>query len=306
MATNTASASRGGRIALIAAALIAAGAVGYTAWRNRAPEPAPAADSTGAGGMLSIEALEAKVQAQPRDGTVWGSLGLAYFSDGRFADAARAYERATQLAPGKAILWAALGEARVMASARDPMPAAAVAAFEKAIALDPKDERSRYFLAVKRDLAGDHAGAIGAWLALLADSPGDAPWRGDLIRTIEQVGKINGIDVAARIEAAAAKSPSAAAPLVTRAIPGPDAADLRAATAIPPSRQRAMAEGMVARLEARLQQQPGNVEGWLMLIRSRMTLGEPDKAKAALAEAMAANPARAGELREQAGMLGVK
>jgi len=299
-------ASRGGRIALAAAALIAAGAVGYTAWRNRTPEPPAAAESASAQGMLSIEALEAKVQAQPRDGTAWGSLGLAYFSDGRFADASRAYERATALAPGKAILWAALGEARVMASKHDPMPAPAVAAFEKAIALDPQDERSRYFLAVKRDLAGDHAGAIADWLALLEDSPADAPWRGDLVRTIEQVGKINGIDVAARIAQASAKSPAAAAPLAARAIPGPDAQDLQAAASIPPSQQRDMAEGMVARLEARLQRDPANVEGWVMLIRSRVTLAQPDKAAAALKAAVAANPARAGELREQAAVLGVR
>lgn len=297
---------RGGTLVLLAAALVAVLAVAYGIWRQRAAEPAPAAQATASAGTLSIDALEAKVRADPQDGTAWGSLGLAYFSQGRFADSVRAYERATALAPGKAILWAALGEAHVMASERDPMPAAAVAAFEKALALNAGDERSRYFLAVKRDLAGDHAGAIGDWLALLEDSPADAPWRSDLVRTIEQVGKINGIDVAARIAAASARSPAAAAPLATRAIPGPDAQDLRAASAIPPSRQRDMAEGMVARLEARLEQQPGNVEGWIMLIRSRMTLGEEEKAKAALGAAVAANPARAAELREQAALLGVR
>lgn len=306
MDRDAATGSRGGTLVLLAAALIAVLAVGYGVWRHRAAEPAPVPAAGASPGMVSIDALEAKVQADPQDGTAWGSLGLAYFSEGRFADAVRAYERATALAPGKAILWAALGEARVMASERDPMPAAAVEAFEKAIALDAGDERSRYFLAVKRDLAGDHAGAIGDWLALLEDSPADAPWRSDLVRTIEQVGKINGIDVAARIAAASAKSPAAAAPLAARAIPGPDAQDLRAASAIPPRQQRDMAEGMVARLEARLERQPGNVEGWIMLIRSRMTLGEDEKARAALAQAVAANPAHAAELREQAAVLGVR
>jgi cytochrome c-type biogenesis protein CcmH len=186
------------------------------------------------------------------------------------------------------------------------MPPAAVTAFEKAIALDPQDPRARYFLAVKKDLAGNHEGALGDWLALLADTPADAPWRTDLVRTIEQVGKINKLDVASRIAAAAQKSPPAAQPMAARAIPGPNADDLRNAGSIPPSEQHEMAQGMVSRLEARLKGDPKNVDGWIMLIRSRVTLGEADQAAAALKSAVAANPDRAAEIRQQAEMLGVR
>ena len=73
-----------------------------------------------------------------------------------------------------------------------------------------------------------------------------------------------------------------------------------------PSEQRDMAEGMVAQLESRLQSEPKNVDGWVMLIRSRMTLGEPAKAKAALDAAVKANPGTAADLRAQAAALGVK
>jgi cytochrome c-type biogenesis protein CcmH len=91
-----------------------------------------------------------------------------------------------------------------------------------------------------------------------------------------------------------------------RGIPGPNAQDLSAAAAIPPSEQREMAEGMVGRLEARLRDQPANVDGWVMLMRSRMTLGEPDKAHAALNAAIAANPLAEAQLRQQAAVLGVR
>jgi cytochrome c-type biogenesis protein CcmH len=43
-----------------------------------------------------------------------------------------------------------------------------------------------------------------------------------------------------------------------------------------------------------------------MLMRSRMTLGEPAKAKAALEAAVKANPGDAADLRAQAAGLGVK
>ena len=190
-----------------------------------------------------------------------------------------------------------------MASVHDPMPPQALADFRRAQAADPSDPRSRYFLAVKQDLDGDHKGAIAAWLALLKDSPADAPWRSDLVRTIEQVGRINRIDVASRIAATG----GAATPLPARAsLPGPTPQDLAAATALRPGEQREMAEGMVERLAARLKAQPKNPEGWIMLIRSRAYLGQADKAAAALGEAVAANPGEAEQMRAAAAAMGVR
>jgi len=296
-----------GRIALLIAAVIAAFAVGVAIMRAPAPSKPPSEPVAEAeGGMFSVETLEKRTREQPGDVSGWQMLGAAYFNAARYDDAARAYNKASTLAPEKPGIWSALGEARVMASQSDPMPAPAAAAFERAIALDAKDPRARYFLAVKRDLSGDHAGAVADWLALLEDSPADAPWRTDLVRTIEQVGKIHKIDVAPRIAAAGAKSPAPAMPAVARGIPGPTAQDLAAASAIAPSEQRQMAEGMVSRLEARLKGSPRDPDGWLMLMRSRVTLGQPDKASQALKDALAANPDKAAMLRDQAAMLGVR
>lgn len=67
-----------------------------------------------------------------------------------------------------------------------------------------------------------------------------------------------------------------------------------------------MAEGMAASLEAKLAANPGNIDGWVMLMRSRMTLGQPDRASKALAEAVVANPGSAQRLRSEAELLGVR
>ncbi|HKT86534.1 MAG TPA: tetratricopeptide repeat protein [Novosphingobium sp.] len=314
MTQQSAAIFRPQRIALILAGLLAAGAVGAAIVRHDGEAAAsgsdamaPAASLTGNG---SIAELEKTAQASPKDSRVWQRLGLAYFDEGRFADAAGAYDKATRQSPGSAILWSALGEARVMASAHDPMPGEAAAAFQKAVALDPADPRARYFLAVKRDLAGDHQGAIDDWLALLKDTPANAPWRSDLIRTIEQVAKIQKLDVADRLAKAGANPPAppagASVPAAAQGIPGPSAEDLASASGIPPGEQRTMAEGMVSRLEARLRGDPSNIDGWVMLMRSRTTLGQAEKARDALAHAIAANPGKSGYLREQAAMLGVR
>jgi cytochrome c-type biogenesis protein CcmH len=290
------------RIALLLAALIAAGAIGYAALRDGAPGSTDASTAA-AGDLPLIDTLERQAADTPEDAATWQRLGQAYFDDSRFADAVRAYGRAADLDPKRAANWAMLGEAQVYASKTDPLPDEAVASFDRALALDPAEPRARYFMAVKKDLAGDHEGAIAAWLDLLADTPKGAVWETDLRRTIEQVGTINGIPVADRL--AAVRQPQA--PQVPRgsALPGPSAQDLAAASALPPSAQREMAEGMVARLEARLKSEPANLDGWIMLMRSRMTLGQPDRARAALRDAVSANPGQADLLRRQAADLGV-
>src|SRR3546814_18031263 len=97
-----------------------------------------------------------------------------------------------------------------MASDSEPMPAAASEAFDKAIALDAKDPRARYFLAVRKDIGGDHQGAIDDWFALLSDTPRGAPWEADLRRTIEQVGALHTLEVAGRLAAARPRARSEA------------------------------------------------------------------------------------------------
>ena len=293
-----------GRIALGVGALAAGAAIGVALHRgqgNSVGAPPAAIASANAGLADPFAALQARVAENPADGPGWRALAEEQFTRGAFADAVAAFEKAAAITPDEAAAWSSLGEARVMASAKDPLPAQALADFRKAQAIDAHDPRSRYFMAVHRDLGGDHQGAISDWLALLKDSPDGAPWKADLRRTIEQVGKVNGIDVAARLSIS---DPAPKAAPVN--LPGPSAADLAAAGSIPPSEQKTMAEGMVARLEARLKTQPGNLDGWVMLMRSRITLAQPDKAAAALKDAIAANPGKEVELRMAAQQLGIR
>jgi cytochrome c-type biogenesis protein CcmH len=304
-----------GRVVLMGAAALAVVSVGYNVLRDR-PEKAEAPAAAPVAAQASdpetvIRGLQERVGANPDDAEGWQMLGWAYFESGRHADAARAYRRAVKLAPGNATFWSSLGEALVMASERDPMPKEAAEAFDKAIAIDPKEPRARYFQAVRKDLEKDHEGAIRDWLALLADTPPGAAWEADLRRTIEQVGKINGIDVKERLAAVKPAAPHpdmGSAPMgsvATAAIPGPSREQMQAASQLPKGQQDAMIEGMVSGLEAKLKANPGNVDGWIMLMRSRMTLGDTAKAQAAYRAATQANPAQAGRIRDEARVLRV-
>ncbi|MFN3509895.1 MAG: tetratricopeptide repeat protein [Tsuneonella troitsensis] len=288
---------KGGIIAA-GALVLASGAIGY---RLTTGDGAPAENAVAAD---PFAILEQATRDSPDDAGAWQRLGVAYYDAGRFADAANAYGRASEADPKNAALWSSLGEALVMGSERESMPDPARAAFAKAIALDPQDPRARYFLAMGKDLDGDHQGALDDWIALLADTPQGAPWETDLVRTIEQVGKINGIDVASRMAATMGKRPAPAS-AGSVAIPGPSNEQLAAAGSIPPGEQRAMAEGMVAKLEARLETDPSNIDGWMMLMRSRKTLGQDAAAASALTAAIAANPSRKSELEAAGRQLGI-
>ncbi|WP_066558385.1 tetratricopeptide repeat protein [Croceicoccus bisphenolivorans] len=282
------------RWALGGAALVAALSIGFAISRDGdSGMPAESAAEQGQPSVSEVIArLEKRLADSPDDAEGWRMLGWAYFQTGRHAEAATAFRRATSLDPDNAVYWSMLGEALVLAS-RDGegLPADAEAAFDKALALDPGDPRARYFRAVAMDLDGRHGEAIEAWFALLADTPADAPWANDVRQVIADVGKANGIDVADRL-AKAEFAPATGgfqtdgAATATAGIPGPTQEDMQAAQSMSPSEQQDMIRGMVDRLAAKLKEDPLNPDGWIMLMRSRVQLGDMAGAREARDEAL--------------------
>ena len=70
-----------------------------------------------------------------------------------------------------------------------------------------------------------------------------------------------------------------------------------------------MIEGMVQGLADRLQDNPDDLEGWLMLMRSYSVLGKPEKASASAGQALAAfegSPSRQDAIRSAMAELGIK
>jgi len=299
------------------AAILAAASIGYNVM-SAPDEPVVVSESGEA--VPTIAQLRDVAEGSSADADPWADLAFAHFQRGEFADAAQAYEKAVAIDDGAAVLWSAMGESLVYAEDSasldaDPLPAAAVAAFEKAVAIDPTDPRARYFLMVQRDLAGDHEGAIDGWLELLSESPAGAPWENDLIQTIQQVGQMNDINVTDRLARAnegrlppiavpgsGAVAGEAAAPSVG----GPTQAQIAAAQSLTADEQQAQIEGMVAMAEAKLADDPSNLDRWVMVMRSHSMLGNAAKAKATLEAAVAANPANEAGLREQALSLGIQ
>jgi cytochrome c-type biogenesis protein CcmH len=157
----------------------------------------------------------------------------------------------------------------------------ASAAVQRALGLDSKNIKARYFLglAAEQDGRSDRAAAI--WRDLIADAPAGAPWV-DAIR-----------DALARLEPGAAPTPVGAAEADPKA--GVDSPAMAAAS---PEQRGEMIRDMVQRLADRLRREGGDVGDWQQLIRSYVVLGEREKATAAATEARQALAADAEKVRQ--------
>jgi len=254
-----------------------------------------------------IQRLVDRLKKDPINVETWRMLGWSYFATERYAEAADAYRKATELQPKNASLLTSYGEALVRAADGQVKPEA-VAVFDAALALEPKDPRARFFKGLVREQGGDKRGALDAWIAVLGDATADDDWAPDLRARIVELAGALGIDVTSRLPAA----PAAAASLPTPAAPtggvlqalkdrgaqseeaaaapgkGPTAEAVKAAESVTPADRTAMIRGMVEGLAQRLETSPRDADGWIQLIRSRKVLGEADAAKTALAKALAA------------------
>jgi cytochrome c-type biogenesis protein CcmH len=134
-------------------------------------------------------------------------------------------------------------------------------AFERAVALDPRDVRARFYVGLAAEQDGRPKVAAEAWRALLADAPADAEWTGFVRQAL------------ARVDPAGA------------AQPGPSAADVAASSEMSPEQRNTMIRGMVARLAERLKQDGSDVEGWQRLIRAYQVLGDVEQARTAIGDA---------------------
>jgi cytochrome c-type biogenesis protein CcmH len=255
---------------LPAAAIAIYFAVGAPAAIN---PPAAASAAPGAGQhdvtelAAAADQLKARLARDPDHPDGWVLLGRTFASLQRFNEARDAYFRALTFKPDEPQLHAELGEVLVLA-ARGAVTPAAEAEFAKS----GNDPRARFYGAEAAVQRGDNSAAKTALQTLLADAPADSSWR-----------KV----VAARLAELAPDEPQAS----TKAPAGPNAQDIAAAQSMSPEERQAMIRGMVERLAARLEQQPGDKEGWTRLARAYDVLGEAEKARAARARAAAVGEA---------------
>lgn len=239
-------------------------ALGDAPLAARAPAPSASAPLE-----TLVAQVEAHLEKNPRDGRGWEVLAPVLLKLGRSSDAVRAYRNSLEYNGDTAARRADLGEA-IAAAAGGVVTAQAKSEFEQALAHDAGEVKARYFMAVaaQQDGRPDEASAI--WRDMLRSAPENAPWRPLVAQALARLGGA-GPELPAEVVAAANDMTS----------------DQRAE----------MIGGMVERLAARLKQNGDDVEGWLRLVRAYMVLGQPEKAKQAVADARTATAGNPDRLR---------
>lgn len=168
-----------------------------------------------------------------QDPAYWAFLGRIDMLAGNNYQGAQDYEKARALDPARFDHWSELGEALTFVAGGNVGPDAQ-AAFETALARDPKDARAHFYLGQAAAAAGKYDAARGHYEAALA----------------------------------AMDAHDVSRPMVRQALdalaPAQKAADA----------MKARVEGMVASLSAQLQADPDNPDGWARLIRSYDVLGD--------------------------------
>jgi cytochrome c-type biogenesis protein CcmH len=229
-------------------------------------------------GAQSMDQLVAQVEAHlannPQDGRGWEVVAPVYMQLGRYEDAVRALRNSVTYNGPTATREADLGEAMV-ADSKGFVTPEAKQTFQRALALDPREPRSRYFLGLAAQQDGRVAEAIATWRELIASAPADAPWV-QFVR--EELARAEG------------------AP--QQAVPGPNADQMAAAADMDPQQRQQMIAGMVEGLAEKLRKDGSDFDGWLRLVRAYTVLGDRDKAKAAAADARRAVAGDADKLQQ--------
>lgn len=242
-----------------------------------------------------IDRLSQRMAANPNDADGWRMLGWSYFRTDRYQEAASAYGKAAALQPEVGAVKTMWAEALVRA-ADGKVTAQALRLSEEALLRDAKDPRARYFVGLAKEQAGDANGALELWIALLGDATPADDWAADVRQQTVALAGARGIDIAARLPMPSsgpgvlgklnqAATPAPALPH-SATIPGgrgPTEAEVRAAEYLSQVERDTMIRGMVDGLQAKLDANPRDADGWIKLVRSRAVLGETDKVRAALA-----------------------
>jgi cytochrome c-type biogenesis protein CcmH len=230
--------------------------------------------------------LAQRLEENPDDPRGWVLLGRSYRSMNRFADAARAFEKAMKLTGGNPDVATDYGEALVFAH-DGTVTETAREAFLGALARDPDHYKARFYVAFAKAQDGKLREALQDWVDLAAMAPAGARWLDqveDRIRDVAQRLNLDpstikpspGIKRAAPPEAAQQTAPTA---------PGPSQEEVEAAAGMSAADRQAMIQSMVDRLAARLKENPDDVEGWMRLGRSYMVMGRTDEGVEAMAKA---------------------
>jgi cytochrome c-type biogenesis protein CcmH len=115
----------------------------------------------------AIAQLRAELERNPQQPEGWALLARSLSVQGDAAGARDAYAKALELVPDEPALMVEVAQASAQAHPQHLFDDAALALLERAAALQPANQRARWFIGVAQRQRGLHADAAATWEALL-------------------------------------------------------------------------------------------------------------------------------------------
>jgi len=199
----------------------------------------------------------------------WNLLAQAYMRMGQYEDAEKAF---AVLADRPDVTSSTLSQYAEALIARENgiVTPKALRMIDRARSLSPDNPAAVYYKAVALDQSGESAAAHNLLVARLNSADGFAPWMEVFVGKANTIGETLGRP---RVDLASF------APMMRQAAPGPSAADMAAASDLSEEDRSDFIRSMVARLAARLESEPDDLDGWIRLAKAYGVLGESDNAR---------------------------
>lgn len=273
-------ARRSGRALVLAAALAVPAVAAGLYWQLGSPDipSQPFAERAGEQAEAReiadlAERLKLRLLSEPDGGKTegWALLGQTYMRMGRYEDAAGAFARLQERPDVTSALVSQYGEALIYAEDGIVTPKAG-RVFDRALELDPANPAATFYQAMAMEQAGALDAAYDLLKARMDAEDEFRPWMQSFAAQLNRI-------------APAAGRPRVDLAEFAPAMPGPTADQVAAAEEMSDEDRQAFIRSMVERLATRMQETPGDLDGWMRLGNAYSVLGETENARDAFGRA---------------------
>ncbi|WP_262693574.1 c-type cytochrome biogenesis protein CcmI [Kordiimonas aquimaris] len=198
----------------------------------------------------AIAQVQAHLVLNPRDMRGWEVLGKSAGAVGDYALAAEAFGELARMNPQNPD-WRLEEFEAFVAHANGQITPAARLVLAALMDIEPNHPAGQFYVGLTQLQAGNEAGAKSTWLALADRSSPDAPWLPLINRQLAALGV---------------------------APPQLSSADIDAVNAMSTEEREVFIQSMMGRLQERLESSPDDPNGWAMLARSQLAMGDREGA----------------------------
>ncbi|WP_262692274.1 c-type cytochrome biogenesis protein CcmI [Kordiimonas aestuarii] len=202
----------------------------------------------------ALTSIRKHLAENPDDAQGWDVLAKSARAIRDYSTAANAFDRLAELQPNE-IKWRVHQFEAMLAMAGGRITPAARLVLARVLNENPNHPAAQYYLGLAYEQMGDADKARVTWTTLADRSAPNAPWMGAVRQKLAGLG-----------------------------VKSPELSDdqMAAVAAMSDEDRAAFIDSMIARLAGRLEDNPDDPEGWMMLARSQLSLGNRDAAIAAL------------------------